>query len=69
MKYSFHAEERLIDRSITKAEVERIVATGTVYGPTAQRKIELRGLSDDNRPFCIVMNESRTIVVTIIDES
>jgi Domain of unknown function (DUF4258) len=55
-------------RTISEADVRAVIANPrTTYGPTARGRIEHYGQTTDGRPLTVVMNATRTVIITVID--
>lgn len=70
MRYSAHAKLRLKQHQVTTAEVEVIIASPSrgTWVPTNRDTVEHFGASADGRPFNVVTNGAKTIVITIVSQ-
>ncbi len=70
MQYSGHAEDRISEYGLTKAEVESIVQNPVrgVYSPLLRDRREHFGYAADGRPMNVVTNRAATIVITVVPQ-
>ncbi len=70
MRYSGHAEDRISEYGLTKAEVEAIVQNPVrgIYSPLLRDRREHFGYAAEGRPMNVVTNAAVTVVITVVPE-
>jgi len=70
MQFTRHALDRMKDKGLTRGEVLAIIvrAARGRHAPVARDAIEHFGFDAKGRPFNVVTNRSRTIVITVAAE-
>ncbi|MEA2721638.1 MAG: hypothetical protein QOJ39_3502 [Candidatus Eremiobacteraeota bacterium] len=70
MRYSGHAEDRIAEYQLTKAEVAAIVQNPVrgIYSPMMRDCREHFGYAADGRPMNVITNAAATIVITVVPQ-
>lgn len=70
MRYSGHAEERMSEYGLTRADVEAILRNPVrgIYRPASRDRREHYGYALDGRPMNVVTNAAVTVVITVVPE-
>lgn len=68
MRYSDHALEKMLERSVTEAEVLAIIANPVrgVYDPPQRDRREHFGYANGGRPVDVITNRAVTVVITVV---
>lgn len=70
MRYSVHAQENMIERNFSKADVEAVLAKPTrgTYIPPKRDRIEHYGHAADGRVLNVVTDRAEAIVITVVEQ-
>jgi hypothetical protein len=68
VRYSVHAEQKMVERGISKGDVEQIIANPTrgTYEPPERDRREHFGHAADGSAIDVLTNRVKTVVITVI---
>jgi hypothetical protein len=68
VRYSIHAEQQMVERSIPKVDVEQIIANPSrgTYEPPERDRREHFGHAADGSAIDVFTNRAKTVVITVI---
>ena len=68
MRYSIHAEQKMVERRIPKVDVEQIIANPSrgTYEPPERDRREYYGRGADGSAIDVFTNRAKTVVITVV---
>jgi hypothetical protein len=68
VRYSIHAEQKMVERGIPKVDVEQIIVNASrgTYEPPERDRREYYGRGADGSAIDVFTNRAKTVVITVV---
>jgi len=65
MEYTTHAEDQMVDRNITRADVDAVLAAPTKEAPGLNGCVNLWGYGPSKKRIRVTLDPTRTRIITV----